>query len=256
MPKFTEHAPGTFCWFELATTDQPGAKSFYSSLFGWTANDSPLGPGEVYTMFQNDGATAAAAYNMPQAEAATAPPHWNLYIAVANADDSAKRAAELGGKILAGPFDVMTAGRMAVVQDPTGAIFAIWQAGNTAGAGVKHEDGAVCWADLSSPDPSRAQQFYEALFGWNIGPAPGTPPDYLIVQQDGQRMAGIGPMRQPGVPPHWGLFFMHADVDAAAVKAKELGGKELMPPTAMGPTRLAVLADPQGAVFSIIRPPR
>ncbi len=256
MPKFTQHEPGTFCWFELATTDQPSAKNFYSSLLGWNANDSPIGPSEMYTMFQQDGITVAAAYTMREAEAAMAPPHWNLYIAVASADDSAKRAAELGGNVIAGPFDVMTAGRMAVIQDPTGATLAIWEARDHSGVGVKHENGSVCWADLNSPDPARARAFYADLFGWTIGPGPGMPPDYLVIQKDAQRMGGIGPIRKPGAPPHWMLFFMNADVDAAAAKTKELGGQELMPPTSMGPARLAVLADAQGAAFSIIRPPQ
>src|SRR5579872_430311 len=115
MPRIDKHAPGTFCWIELATIDQSSAKNFYSALFGWAAVDSPMGPDEYYTRFQLSGGDAAAAYNMRPEERAAIPPHWNPYIGVTSADDTAKRVAELGGKVVEGPFDVMTFGRMAVL---------------------------------------------------------------------------------------------------------------------------------------------
>src|SRR5436305_14659104 len=99
MPDVDKHAPGTFAWLELATTDQAGAKQFYSQLFGWTANDFPTGPGEVYTVFQVDGKSAAAARSL-EAAARGIPPHWQLYVAVENADSVAARAAELGGTLI------------------------------------------------------------------------------------------------------------------------------------------------------------
>ena len=124
MPNIDSHKPGSFCWIELSTTDQSAAKTFYDSLFGWTANDVPMGPDGVYTMFQLAGRTTAAAATLrPVQHEAKVSPHWMLYIAVENADATAERAAKAGGKILAPPFDVMDAGRMAVIQDPTGAHF-------------------------------------------------------------------------------------------------------------------------------------
>src|ERR1700742_861964 len=118
MPNIDHHPPGTFTWIELATSDQNAAKEFYSKLFGYSPEDQPLGDDQKYTIFRVDGRDAAAGYTMQDAEKKQgAPPHWNLYIAVVSADESAKRAAELGGKVLAAPFDVMTAGRMAVIQD-------------------------------------------------------------------------------------------------------------------------------------------
>src|ERR1700679_515233 len=128
MPTVDKHKPGSFSWIELATTDQDAAKAFYTTLFDWTLIDTPMGPGDFYTMFSLNGRTAAAGYTIRQDELAMGiPPHWNLYISVENADDSAKRAAELGGKVLAPPFDVNTYGRMDVIQDPQGAVFSIWQ---------------------------------------------------------------------------------------------------------------------------------
>src|SRR5258708_1295503 len=107
MPKIERHAPGTFCWVELRTTDQNNPKSFYATLFGWTVVDLPVGPDAHYTMFQRNGSNAAAAFGMSPQERSTVPPHWSLYIAVDNADESAKRAGELGAKIIEAPFDVM-----------------------------------------------------------------------------------------------------------------------------------------------------
>jgi len=157
MPTTDKHAPGAFCWIELATTDRKAAGSFYTSLFGWKTSENPMGPDAFYTMFTLDGHVSAGGYTMSaQEQAQGVPPHWNLYVNVANADDAAKRAAELGGKVIDAPFDVQTHGRMAVIQDPGGAVFAVWQAGDHNGIGVRDEPGSLCWADLNTPDPQVA----------------------------------------------------------------------------------------------------
>src|SRR5258708_5606725 len=128
MAEFSSHEPGTFSWVELATTDQKAGVAFYRALFGWDVNDMPLGPGDVYSMFQMRGKEVAAAYTMQADERQMGvPPHWNLYITVASADDTTKKAEGLGAKVLAAPFDVMDVGRMAVLQDPSGAVFCIWE---------------------------------------------------------------------------------------------------------------------------------
>ena len=257
MPKVGKHEPGSFCWVELATTDQAAAKTFYSSIFHWEPRDSPIGPDDFYTIFKLDGQPAAAAYTMRPAESAAAPPHWTLYIKVENADEAAAKAAELGGAVIDQPFDVSSAGRMAVIQDPPGAVFCLWQSKEQPGLGVTHENGAFCWADLASTDPARARAFYQGMFGWKIGPAPNYPPGYEVIDNGGPApVGGIGPIRGgEGLPSHWMLFFIADDVDGVAAKTKELGGTVQMGPVSMGPVRMAALADPQGAAFSIIRPP-
>ncbi len=259
MPRIEKHAPGTFCWIELGTTDQSSAKKFYSTLFGWTPADFPMGPNDYYTMFQLSGGDAAAAYNMRPEERAAVPPHWNLYIAVTSADDTAKRAVELGGKVIQGPFDVMIFGRMAVLQDPTGAYFNIWEAKQHAGSTVAHEPGTLCWADLSTPDPGRATQFYESLFGWKLTVGEKDTSGYLHIKAGEEFIGGVPPasMRDPHMPPHWLLYFLVADCDASTAKAKESGGRELMPPMSMENVgRFSVISDPQGAVFSLFQPAR
>ena len=157
MPNIEKHEPGSFCWIELATTDQNAAKIFYEGLFGWGAVDFPMGPGESYTMFNLDGRNAAAAYGLkPEMRAQGIPPHWMVYVAVESADATADKVTAAGGKVTAAPFDVYDFGRMAVLQDPTGAMFCVWQAMKHTGTGIGKVPGTMCWADLDSPDQAAA----------------------------------------------------------------------------------------------------
>lgn len=260
MAIIEKHAPGSFCWIELATTDQAAAKTFYSSLFGWAANDFPMGPDDLYTIFKLEGRDAAAGYTLrPNDRAAGVPPHWMLYIQVDSADDAAASAAKLGAKILAPPFDVMTVGRMAVVQDPTGAIFAAWQSKGHSGIGIAGVPGTFCWADLNTPDAARAREFYSAWLGWKIEAGEHDKSGYLHIQNGEAMIGGIPPaaFRNPNAPPHWMIYFQVADVDATVTQAKALGGKAYMEPTSMeGVGRLAVVADPQGAAFAVFKSAR
>src|SRR5579871_2545781 len=137
MPHVDKHPPGDFCWLELGTTDQNAAKKFYGALFGWIAGDTPTGPDSYYTIFRLDGRNAAAAFTLrPEELARGIPTHWQPYIAVENADATASKVAGLGGTVLEPPFDVLDAGRMAVIRDPTGAVTSIFQARRQAGLGI------------------------------------------------------------------------------------------------------------------------
>ncbi len=192
MPFIEKHEPGALCWIELSTNDQTAAKAFYGSLLGWTFEDSPMGPNDFYTMFYLEGRKAGAAYTLREDEAAMhIPPHWNLYVSVQNADAAATRAEDLGGKTLAGPFDVDTHGRMAVLRDPTGAVFSIWEPKNHSGIGVQGQNGSFCWADLMTPEPQTAAKFYSGLFAWTLTPGDS---DYLHIK-NGE--AFIGAFRLP-----------------------------------------------------------
>ncbi|HYA18692.1 MAG TPA: VOC family protein [Bryobacteraceae bacterium] len=253
MPKIERHLPGDFCWFELGTTNQASAKPFYAAVLGWSAVDFPMGPDSFYTMFQLDGADAAAAYAMRPEEAALIPPHWNPYVAVEDAGETARCAAELGGKVVEAPFDVNTFGRVAVLRDPTGAYFNIWQPRDHSGAGIVGEPGAFCWAELATRDPSGAVRFYEQLFGWKTGPVDGFPPDYPVIRREERNIGGV--RCETALPPHWLLFFVTADIDTAVASAKQYGGTIHVGPIPMGVSRYAALADPQGAVFSLVQPP-
>jgi len=259
MPQIEKHAPGSFCWIELGTTDQTAAKHFYSSLFGWAAADMPMGPNDLYTIFKLEGRDAAAAYTLrPDQRSQGVPPHWMLYVAVENADVAAPRATQLGGTVLAPPFDVPDAGRMAVLQDPTGATFCVWQAKNNTGIGIGGVDGTLCWADLSTPDRARAADFYSGLFGWQIVKGEEDPShNYWHIMNDEQGIGGLPPAtpNNPNAPAHWMAYLLVSDCDATAAKAQQLGAAVYLAPMSIeGTGRMAVLADPQGAVFAIFQP--
>ena len=259
MPRLENHRSGSFCWIELGTTDQNAAKKFYGALFGWAPDDVPMGPEGVYTLFKLQGRDAAAAYTLrPDQQAMRVPPHWMIYVAVDSADASAKRAAELGGKVVAGPFDVGPFGRMAVLQDPTGAHFSIWQARENKGIGISGVAGTLCWADLSTPDPARAGKFYADLFGWQlVADTDDDPPsDYLHIKNGEDFIGGVPPAshRDPNVPPHWLAYFEVKDCDASVGKAREIGATCCFGPTTLeGVGRFAILFDPQKAAFAIFQ---
>jgi predicted enzyme related to lactoylglutathione lyase len=257
VAEFSSHVPGTFSWVELATTDQKAGVAFYRALLGWEVHDSPMGPDEVYSMFLLRGQQVAAACTMrPEERQGGVPPHWNLYVTVTSADEAAKRAEELGGRVFVPPFDVMDAGRMAVLQDPTGAVFQVWEAKKNIGAKVLSEPGALCWSELTTRDTGAAETFYTALFGWTAKhSAPGSGMDYTEFHNQGQ--SGVGMMAMPaqmpaGVPSFWMPYFQVADCDASTGKAKELGAGVTVPPQDIPHTgRFAVLTDQQGAMFAV-----
>jgi len=256
MPHLREHAPGTFCWAELETTDLGAAKSFYHALFGWSIVDQPMGPGGVYTIFRLNLEDAAAAYQQQEGERARGVrSHWNLYISVKDAGATAVRAVELGAKLLAGPLDAGENGRLAILLDPTGATFYLWQGLKTSGLGVMNEINTFWWADLHTADRGGAKRFYEALLGWSIKPGPGKDEStYLHINAGGKFIGGILPdsHRTTKAPPHWMPYFKVADLDAAVKQAAELGAQVFMPPMNVGgPLRIAMLRDPQLAAFAL-----
>jgi uncharacterized protein len=257
VPDFDSLPPGTFCWPELSTTDQKGGVAFYRSLFGWDLNEQPMGPGETYSMFQMRGREVAAAYTMrPEERQHGAPPHWNAYVSVTSADETTKRAQELGASVLAPPFDVMDAGRMAVLQDPTGAVFQVWQPRKHTGARILGEPGALSWTELATRDTGTAKRFYTSLFGWKEKTSTDAGMAYTEFSVGDIPGAGMMEMnaQMAGVPPHWLPYFQVADCDGTANKAKGLGATLFVPPTDIPNVgRFSVIQDPQGAVFAIIK---
>jgi hypothetical protein len=255
MPEITKAAPGTFCWVELGTTDVPAAKKFYAGLFGWTITDVPM-DGMPYSMGAlGDKQVAGFTLIREEAKKMGAPPSWLSYVAVDDAAASAKKIASLGGKVLFGPTGVGP-GQMAVAADPTGAVFAVWQRVQSMGTWLMGEPGSLGWNELISTNEDKAISFYKGLFGWKAEPMEMPGMTYTILKH-GEAMVG-GSMAQPkqmaGAPSLWGVYFSVADADQAAEKATHLGAKVLNPPTDIpGVGRFAVVADPQGAMFSVMK---
>jgi predicted enzyme related to lactoylglutathione lyase len=184
-----------------------------------------------------------------------APPNWLSYVAVDDAAASAKKIASLGGKVLVGPLDIGQ-GHMAVAADPTGAVFAVWQSVQSMGTWLMGEPGSLGWNELISTNEDKSISFYKALFGWKAEPTEMPGMTYTILKQ-GETMVG-GSMAQPkqmaGAPSLWGVYFSVADADQAAAKVTALGGKVLNPPMDIPNIgRFAVVADPQGAIFSVMK---
>ena len=251
MPDRTSHAPGTISWVDLATSDQTAAKEFYGALLGWAYEDMPAGEGVVYSMAKLGGRSAAAISPQQADEAAQGvPPHWNVYVTVADVDATAGKAAEAGGTLLAPPFDVFDAGRMAVIADPTGAVLCLWQAGTNIGAEVVNELGAMTWADVATTDAPAAQAFYEALFGWRFDQMSEDPPYWVI--WNGERSNGGMTVPPPGVPSNWFPYFVVADVEAAMGAAQAAGGQPFIGPIDVPTGRFALIQDPQGAPFGVL----
>ncbi|HWL84982.1 MAG TPA: VOC family protein [Polyangiaceae bacterium] len=255
MAEMTKYRPGTFCWTELATRKAGNAKKFYAELFDWAFNDNEIPGGGAYTMCRKGSRDVAALYEQGKEEIDRGvPPHWTVYIAVANVDATTERVTGLGGKVHAPPFDVMDAGRMSVVEDPTGAIFALWQAGKHPGAGLVREVNAVEWNELSSTNPAAVKPFYTGLFGWTARTSSDLGMEYTEFQLGSESVCGMMKQQQPGAPSAWLAYFSVADCDAITKKATAAGGKALAGPLDI-PTvgRFSVIQDPQGAVFGILR---
>jgi hypothetical protein len=251
MGERANYTPGTFCWAELATSDQGAAKAFYASLLGWEADDRPVGEGSYYSMQLVDGKPVAAIAGQPQQQRdAGVPPLWNSYVSVESADAVAERAKELGATVHAPPFDVMTAGRMAVIQDPQGAYFMLWQRGDHFGAALVNQPGALVWNELQSPDLDASASFYGDLFGWTVEEFPGMDERYLSIKNGEANNGGMRGLTPPA-PPSWLTYFGVDDVEAGLAKVQELGGMKLAGPIDIGIAKIAVVADPQGAVFAL-----
>jgi uncharacterized protein len=252
MAERTKYANGVFSWTDLTTTDQDAAKRFYSALFGWEADDRPVGDGAVYSMMKLEGKEVAAISPQPQQQRdAGVPPTWNSYITVDSADAALTRAKEVGATVHADAFDVMDVGRMGVVQDPQGAFFMVWEPKTNIGASLVNVPGAFTWNELASPDIDASAGFYGDLFGWTTDRMEGGPFPYLVIKTpDGRSNGGIRP-QMPQEPPHWLVYFGIDDIEAGVAKVEELSGSKLAGPMSIGPGQIAIVQDPQGAVFAL-----
>jgi predicted enzyme related to lactoylglutathione lyase len=245
----TSYPPGTFSWAELATGDADAAKSFYTTLFGWEYDDQPIPDGGVYSLAKRDGKQVAALF------ASDEPPHWNCYVTVASVDETAARAAELGGSKLAEPFDVLDAGRMAVIADPAGAALCLWEPRANIGATLVNTPGAMTWNDLVTPDPDGAAAFYGGLFGWTTEEIPASG-GYRVIRNGERSNGGMMPLDPDRMgadtPPNWMPYFGHEDVRRLVKEVDEFGGQVFNGPVQVPTGEFAVLGDPQGAVFAVL----
>lgn len=257
MPEKTTHAPGTFCWIDLVTPDQDAAGEFYGGLFGWTLKEDENAEqtGGYRTAQLNENAIGGVMKVMEEGQ----PPAWTAYVCVEDADATVAKAREAGGQVHVEPMTVLDYGRMAVVADPTGAVFGLWQPGVHTGADVVSEPNAMAWSELNTRDPETAKRFYAEVFGWSFEDkeyeGAGS---YTIVTHGEKTVGGLADVtdRVPAeVPAHWLVYFGAADADATIAKARENGGEIPAGPFDIAEVgRIAVVKDPWGAFFAVIQP--
>ncbi|MCA9883055.1 MAG: VOC family protein [Anaerolineaceae bacterium] len=258
MYTVTKYPQGHFSWADNSSKDAAAAKKFYLDVMGWDKEEVPMGGGEFYTMFKQDGQHVAGLGQMQQQMMDSGMPSvWNNYISVDDVDAMAEKAKSLGGTVIAGPFDVFESGRMATIQDPTGAFISLWQPKNHIGAGLVNTVGAMCWNELMTSDVEKAKTFYSDLLGWTYNKMDmGEAGDYWLIQNAGRPNGGIFPLmgEMAGMPPSWAAYFTVADIEATAEKVEAAGGKIHVPVSeATGTGRFILAEDPAGAICYFIQ---
>ncbi len=236
-------------WVDLGTTEVDASIDFYTQLFGWAAERMPDSGG--YVLFRHDGKEVAGLSPLP---AEFKHPAWLSYFYVDDLAATIKDATEAGGGVLFGPLAVLEQGEMAVLRDPAGAVFALWQPRGHQGAEKFNVPVSLCWNELATRDVPASTAFYSKLFGWEAKPGENPEQPYTEWQAGGRTVAGMMPMdRMPAeVPAHWLAYFAVADCAATLQRVAQLGGTVRMGPmnTPLGP--FGVIADPQGAVCAVI----
>jgi uncharacterized protein len=260
------YQPGVPCWVACVHPDAQAAAGFYGDLLGWETESlmPSTSPGE-YVLCRLRGRDVAAVVS-PRGAPPPPVPVWTTHVWVDNADAAAAKAVEAGGAVVGDAFDSPGGGRQAVLADPDGAVFCVWEPRERRGAQVVNEPGAWTMSQLNTRDPEGAKRFYGALFGWTtetfamgdeeftmwrlpgfVGGEPEQPVSREVV-------ATMAPMSADrfgdDVPAHWAVDFWVADADAVAARASELGGRVVEGPFDMPGFRRVVVADPGGATLS------
>jgi len=252
VPRVESYASGTPSWVDLASADVAAAVAFYGDLFGWDAPELPPEAGG-YRMFEKDGIPVAGCGPIMMEGQPSA---WTTYVSVADADATLARVSAGGGVIFVPPMDVLEAGRMAVFADTTGAACAVWQPRDHPGAGLVNEPGSLVWNELSTRDPAAAVTFYSHVFAWEAETSDMGGADYTEWRLGGTTVGGM--MERPAemppeVPDYWLTYFGTDDCDATVARAEAGGASVILPATDIPPGRFAILVDPGGATFAVIR---
>jgi predicted enzyme related to lactoylglutathione lyase len=242
-------------WVDLSSSDAAASRDFYSELFGWKIEVNPDPQYGGYGMANVGGKRVAGIGPKMSPEAPTA---WTVYIGTDDADDLAKKAQSAGGKVVAPPFDVGDQGRMATFQDPSGAFVSVWQPKAMADVMPIGEPNTFGWAELNARGVDKAIPFYQKVFGWTPKKSEMGPdlPAYTEFQMGAQSIAGgqeMQPMVPAQVPSYWLVYFAVDDVDKSFEKATGAGARELVAPMDFPGGRFAIVSDPQGAPFGLLK---
>lgn len=250
----TRRTPGTPCWVSLMVHSLGATEEFYTDLFGWEYEPGPEQLGK-YVRAMLDGQEVAGIGEMPPDR--HLPVAWTTYLATDDADATAESIRSCGGTVAVGPLDAGIAGRVAICSDPLGAIFGLWQADTHLGSAMQGAAGTPVWNELVTQDTSTVGKFYEHVFGHEAltHATASADFDYLTLLLQGRPVAavhGVGRSLPHDRGPHWMTYFEVEDTDAAAAKVVRLGGRVVQPPREGLSGRLATVADPEGAVFTLV----
>ncbi len=252
MPQRTTYTEGTPSWIDLPCKDVDAAKTFYSTLFGWSYEEHPTDQGQPYIQaMKGEGQVAGMMKQSPEQE--KMPAMWNVYVAVDDVDATTEKAKSAGAQIIMAPMDVMDAGRMSWIMDPFGATLGLWQSKKHIGATVVNEPSTFTWAEIFAPDTDKVTAFYNEVLGLEkevleMGDMP-----YTAFKAGDRTVAGTMPPLMEEAPSHWHIYFGTADCDKTAEDAKAAGGTVKVEPCDTPVGKMAVIQDPQGAVFSVIQ---
>ncbi|MGB8360903.1 MAG: VOC family protein [Acidimicrobiia bacterium] len=250
MPTRDGYREGVPCWVDLSTTDVEAALAFYATLFGWRFEERETDSMPYWMAYQRD-LTAAGLGPAQEGQQFSA---WSTYFAVDDADATTSKIEAAGGQVVMGPVDVADAGRVAIATDPTGAVFGIWQSGTNKGAAIVNEHGSLNWNELQTTDIDRAVAFYEAVLGHTHRVTEGAAGPYILLSVGDREVAGVMAPPDPGIPNNWGVYFAVANAKAARDTAQDAGGSAITDTMEIPEVgTFVVLADPAGAVFTVIQ---
>jgi predicted enzyme related to lactoylglutathione lyase len=245
----TNHPNGSLCWTDIGVPDLRRAIDFYTALFGWEINEGPAEYGG-YSMCLVDGSPVAA---ISPSQDTDTEYWWNAYFAADDLNATVKLVDDNGGTTVMAPMDVMGQGRMAIVKDPSGARFGLWQGQAHTGAQIVGEPDSLCWSELTTPDSATSRAFYSAVLERPVEDmgVPGF--DYATVMVGEDSVAGLWGV--PGEPAHWTVYFAVDDADAAVARATAAGGTVVREATDSPYGRFAIVADPFGAALAVMKLP-
>lgn len=256
MKTVTRYPDGIFCWTDLATTDAAAAKKFYMNLFGWDVVETPTDDsGGTYNNMHIAGQKIAGMGQLPpDMQAQGVPSNWTCYIKHDDLDGVTEKVMAAGGTVMLPTMEIMEEGRMAMFQDPSGAVFGVWEPRNHIGAQLVNSPNTVVWNELQTRDGDAAEKFYTQVFDWGTG----TDDNGYVLFKQGERVhAGMVIMNEnfpDGIPPNWMVYFQVDDIETATAKAEELGGNIMVANMEAGELgRFSVVQDPTGAVFTIMQ---
>lgn len=250
MTASTELAPGFFCWVDVAVADPGETHKFFTELFGWGRRVRPTEDAHAYSIMTAHGHHVAGICEVEDA----GPSQWMSYLLVDDLEVATAKAQHLGGQILKADITIATFGKMSVVEDPSGAVFALWQSlrGETE---EPRGHGSVCWNELLTNDVEKAKNFYTQLVGWNHLPRRIGGLDYHLFRKNEKEVCGMLGLDQKAEQGSvWRVYFTVDDCDEAARKVEELGGKVVQEPSDLeGVGRCALVRDPGGGIFGLLQ---